>query len=219
MATTTLEKLRAVTYESTEKSTHALGTMGESHLEADMYFLKRETLYETEKPYGMRYYADGVAQSNILRDKHKIVLNDIRKLEEPPSVGVQGFSVMPLESRMTYEDFNDHTKIKSVYHEDLVLALKKNLGAEHVFVMDNATESHQGSRFAAAKRIFQSLKEISNHKVHHYSKLASNQEERLQQAIRACQNHEYPSIRAAYDVDRKTLGRRLEGGAFTRPCS
>jgi hypothetical protein len=138
MATTTLENLRAATHESTGKSPHALGTLCEDRLEADMYFLRHETLYETEKPYGMRYYAEGVAQSNVRREKHKIVLNDIRNLEEPPSVDAQGFSVMPLESRMTYEDFNDYAKIKSVYHEDLVSALKKTLGAKHVFVMDNA---------------------------------------------------------------------------------
>lgn len=33
--------------------------------------------------------------------------------------------------------------------------------------------------------------------------------------MRACQNHENPSIRAAYDVDRRSLSRRLEGG-FSR---
>ena len=110
----------------------------ESSIDAYMYFLKRDELWETEKPYGMRYYAEGIAQSNVRREKHKIVLKDIRQLMIPPSIDVQGFSVMPLESRMAYEDFNDHSKIKSIYHQDIITALSKTLGAKRVFVMDNA---------------------------------------------------------------------------------
>lgn len=110
----------------------------ESSVEADMYFLQRDELWETEKPYGMRYYAEGIAQSNVRREKHRIVLKDIRQLTIAPSVDVQGFSVMALDSRMAYEDFNDYSKIKLIYHQDIIAALKKTLGAKHVFVMDNA---------------------------------------------------------------------------------
>jgi hypothetical protein len=113
-------------------------TIHESSVEADMYFLQRDELWETEKPYGMRYYAEGIAQSNVRREKHRIVLKDIRQLTIAPSVDVQGFSVMALDSRMAYEDFNDYSKIKLIYHQDIVAALKKTLGAKHVFVMDNA---------------------------------------------------------------------------------
>ena len=45
--------------------------------------------------------------------------------------------------------------------------------------------------------------------------MASNREQRLQQAISDFETQKYPSIRAAAaanDVDRKTLGRRLRGG-------
>ena len=45
--------------------------------------------------------------------------------------------------------------------------------------------------------------------------MASNRETRLQQAILDYETRRYPTIRsaaAANDVDRKTLGRRLQGG-------
>jgi hypothetical protein len=45
--------------------------------------------------------------------------------------------------------------------------------------------------------------------------MASNHESRLQQAIQDYETRRYPTIRsaaAANDVDRKTLGRRLQGG-------
>lgn len=141
MATTTVEKVQAmnsVLYYGEGKPGHGLEAVRKDRLEADMYFLKPDELWETEKPYGMRFHADGIPQSNVRREKHRIVLNDIRQLERPPSVNVQGFSVMPLDSRMAYEDFHDYSKIKSIYHADIIAALKKTLGAKHVFVMDNA---------------------------------------------------------------------------------
>ena len=45
--------------------------------------------------------------------------------------------------------------------------------------------------------------------------MASNREARIQQAILDYETRRYPTIRsaaAANDVDRKTLGRRLQGG-------
>ena len=141
MATPSIDKVQAVNSlhgNHLEASGGGLGTMPETFLESYMYFLEPDSLWETEKPYGMRYHAKGIAQSNVRRERHRIVLNDIRSLGNAPSVDVQGFSVMPLDSRMTYEDFYDYAMIKSIYHEDLVVALKKKLGAKHVFIMDNA---------------------------------------------------------------------------------
>ena len=141
MATVTIDKVQAEARSLSqirERPDQDLDTMHAACLEAEMYFLKPDELWETEKPYGMRFHADGIAQSNVLREKHNIFLNDIRHMKEMPSVDVQGFSVMSLNSRMTYEDFRDYSKIKSIYHADIVTALKKKLGAKHVFVMDNA---------------------------------------------------------------------------------
>lgn len=150
--TTTVEKVQAVHavfHDGQEKPSHGLDVKGEDCVEANMYFLKPDELWEIEKPYGMRFHADGIPQSNVRREKHGIVLNDIRQLEKTPSVDVQGFSVMPLDSQMAYEDFHDYSKIKSIYHADIIAALKKSLGAKHVFVMDNAVCSRR-SRLSSA---------------------------------------------------------------------
>ena len=128
----------SVLHHGQEKVDRDSSAAREGSIEADMYFLQRDELWETVKPYGMRYYAEGIAQSNVRREKHRIILKDIRQLTIMPSINIQGFSVMALESRMAYEDFNDYSKIKSVYHQDIVVALKNTLGAKHVFVMDNA---------------------------------------------------------------------------------
>lgn len=50
---------------------------------------------------------------------------------------------------------------------------------------------------------------------HSYNKMASNRENRIQQAIADYESRRYFTIRAAAaanDLDRKTLGRRLQGG-------
>lgn len=71
------------------KPEHGIDATREESLEADMYFLKPDELWKIEKPYGMRFYAEGVPQSNVRRERHRVVLNDIRQLEKMPSVDVQ----------------------------------------------------------------------------------------------------------------------------------
>lgn len=38
---------------------------------------------------------------------------------------------------MSYEDFKDQSKIHTVYLEELKQALKKDLGASHVYISDH----------------------------------------------------------------------------------
>lgn len=103
-----------------------------------MHFLARARLFETEKPYSLRFPPDGdLPQSNIKREKFKVVMNDMRQ-EGPFKLERNGFQVMHMESVMKYADFDNEEQIKNVYLSEVEAALLKELGGKHVHVMDFA---------------------------------------------------------------------------------
>jgi hypothetical protein len=103
-----------------------------------VHFLARDKLFEIEKPYSLRFPPDGdLPQSNIKREKFRVVMNDMRK-GEPPTLEQNGFQIMDMESAMHYPDFDDEERIKSLYLPEVEAALLKELGARHVHVMDFA---------------------------------------------------------------------------------
>jgi hypothetical protein len=103
-----------------------------------VHFLARDKLFEIEKPYSLRFPPDGdLPQSNIKREKFRVVVNDLRK-GEPPALEQNGFQIMNMESAMRYSDFDDEERIKSLYLPEVEAALLKELGARRVHVMDFA---------------------------------------------------------------------------------
>ncbi|MCJ1307426.1 hypothetical protein MMC25_001072 [Agyrium rufum] len=111
---------------------------GEGFVEASVHFLAREKVFEIEKPYSLRFPPDGdLPQSNIKREKFKVVINDMRKGERP-ALEQNGFQIMDMESTMYYSDFDDEEQIKSLYLPEVEAALLKELDARHVHVMDFA---------------------------------------------------------------------------------
>ena len=107
-------------------------------LEADLYFLARNPRYNHEKPYSMRYPPHiSIDQSNILHERHTISIHNMRPHLEDLDFNECGFGLMSLESQMSYEDFKDQSKIHTVYLEELKQALKKDLGASHVYISDH----------------------------------------------------------------------------------
>jgi hypothetical protein len=108
-------------------------------VEANVHFLARDKLFEIEKPYSLRFPPEGdLPQSNIKREKFRVVMNDMRKKGEAPTLQQNGFQIMHMESDMRYADFDDEERIKSLYLPEVESALLKELGARHVHVMDFA---------------------------------------------------------------------------------
>src|ERR1700753_4313665 len=82
-----------------------------------MYFLKPQDLYRNEKPYSLRFVPpEGFPRSNIALEKHEdLQITDIRSRVDQLSFEENGFKIMPLETEMSYDDFDDEEKIKRVY--------------------------------------------------------------------------------------------------------
>ena len=106
-----------------------------------MHFLARDKLFEIEKPYSLRFPPDGdLPQSNIKREKFKVIINDMRRGERP-TLEQNGFQIMDMESSMHYSDFDNEEQIKSSYLPEVEAALLKELNGRHVHVIDFAVSS------------------------------------------------------------------------------
>lgn len=108
-------------------------------LQVEMFFLSREEMYQTIKPYSMRYPPQGdFPQSNIKREKHSLDIRTMRDEESCLNFDDCGFGIMNLDSKMRYEDFEDRARINSLYAKEICQALKSHLKATHVRVLNFA---------------------------------------------------------------------------------
>ncbi|KAM7183024.1 hypothetical protein V8F33_013852 [Rhypophila sp. PSN 637] len=102
---------------------------------ANLGFLSRLSLYETVKPYGMRYQQDKeFAQTNIKGEKVPTVVRNSFGVEDFDFE--RGFGLIPCPSQMSYSDFEHLDKVKSIYAKEVGDAVKSCLKARHVYVMD-----------------------------------------------------------------------------------
>lgn len=102
------------------------------------HFLARNACFNVEKPYSMRYPPEtDIPQSNFVQISQQVRLRDMRQYKDQLNFEDCGFQFMDLQSSMSYKDFEDKTKLKTVYREEIAVNLKKVLGATHVLILDN----------------------------------------------------------------------------------
>ncbi|KAK6855172.1 CmcJ-like methyltransferase [Apiospora arundinis] len=105
---------------------------------SDMHFLERNEMYETEKPYSLRFPPNGMPefpQSNVKRDKHQIQLRSMREATNL-NVDTCGFELLHSPCTISYQDFEDRKKIQDIYLTDLCGDLKTALKANLVIPLD-----------------------------------------------------------------------------------
>jgi hypothetical protein len=109
-----------------------------------MYFLAEDPLFDTEKPYSLRFPPEGdLPQTNVKRERHGVTLHSLRNM---PNIGIEerGFEIIDFPSQMLYEDFADEATVRSKYLPEVREALIKTLGARHVHVLDFAVIDEPG---------------------------------------------------------------------------
>ena len=102
-------------------------------VETSINFLKRDELYEHEKPYQLKYApADGIPISNFRLEKQdNIKITSIRDREAQFSFERNGFAVLKVKEDLPYDDFSNPDGIRR--YLDIVSAYLKNLlGADKV---------------------------------------------------------------------------------------
>lgn len=117
----------------------ALAAKDENTVTTSVYFLQPQHLYTTEKPYSLRFVPpEGFARSNIALEKHDDVeIRDLRPHVDTLSYAEHGFQIMPLETAMSYDDFDDEGKLVEVYLREVADALRDELGAKHVHIFEH----------------------------------------------------------------------------------
>lgn len=100
-----------------------------------LYFLKRDDLHKTEKPYAFKFpMKDGFRQSNMQHERIEgIPVTDMRGFERSFTIESNGFTVFKVDSGLNYEDFPGASKV-SPYFRKMETLLKSHLGASRVEV-------------------------------------------------------------------------------------
>ena len=103
-----------------------------------MNFLAHDRLYDEEKPYLLKFDPpSGFSQSNYNIDTRQQLIQDIRGREKDFSIAKNGFAIMSLHTELSYEDFDDETKLREVYFPEVADALRKLLGAFRVQIFEH----------------------------------------------------------------------------------
>lgn len=102
------------------------------------HFLKRDELYDTEKPYSLRFTPpEGFPRANIKLERHDIDIHDVRKEAKDFVFGRDGVEIIDFESTMAYEDYDNDGTVKEVLLKEVANRLKTFLGAQHVQIFEH----------------------------------------------------------------------------------
>ena len=71
---------------------------------------------------------------SVKLEERKITIKDIHGLEESFDFNKNDFAVVKLDSKMSYEDFNDSKMIRNVYCTEIETRVRQCLGADAVYV-------------------------------------------------------------------------------------
>ena len=102
-----------------------------------MFFLGRDELYETVKPYSIRYDVKVcIPQDNIRRVEHPVTVKDLRNSAEENDFGISGFMIRPIKSSMTYEDYNDEEKIRRIHIPEILAEVQNAFSADDIHALE-----------------------------------------------------------------------------------
>lgn len=112
--------------------------MASAQISSPMNFLAHDRLYDEEKPYLLKFDPpSGFPQSNYNIDTKEQLIEDIRGREKDFSIAKNGFAIMPLHTKLSYEDFDDEKRLREVYFPEVADALRKLLGASRVQIFEH----------------------------------------------------------------------------------
>jgi hypothetical protein len=111
--------------------------MGTDIIRTTAHFLAQNDLYETEKPYSLRFPPpEGFPRQSTKLEEHEIDVQDVRK-SGPLSFAVEGCTVLNLQSSMEYDDYDDEEKVKDIYLREVANRLREFFGASKVQIFEH----------------------------------------------------------------------------------
>ncbi|KAK8084483.1 hypothetical protein PG997_005754 [Apiospora hydei] len=115
---------------------------------SEMHYLEQQKLYETEKPYSLRFPPNGIPQlpqSNVKRERHQIQLHSMRQRKDL-TLDSCGFELLVSPCSIPYEDFANPQRIQDTYLPNLGHNLKIALGAKLVIPLDSCGQVRRRHR-------------------------------------------------------------------------
>ncbi|KPI37285.1 uncharacterized protein AB675_1585 [Cyphellophora attinorum] len=109
-------------------------------VEADLGFLQRIDLYETEKPYTLQYFPDDESfpRTNCATARRsKIKLRDLRAHEKEPTIDTEGFEILQLDSAMQYADFGSTETIQHKYYPEIKTLLQAHFQPQRIEILEH----------------------------------------------------------------------------------
>jgi hypothetical protein len=104
---------------------------------SELGFLARDPIYNTVKPYSLRFDPpDSSPRNNLTVEKTEVIIHDARTLD--PTIEENGFTLVSIPTEMTCKDFDQRAMIERVYAKELEACLKGLFDARHVRVIDYA---------------------------------------------------------------------------------
>ncbi|KAI9685647.1 MAG: hypothetical protein M1820_010756 [Bogoriella megaspora] len=111
---------------------------GKGDVTTQMFFLDRDELYDTVKPYVIRYdVKTAVPPENIKRLSCSVTVRDLRQYKEELQFADCGFKVLSLPSSMTYEDYEDEEKIRRHHVPEILNQVKESFSADDAHVLEH----------------------------------------------------------------------------------
>jgi hypothetical protein len=117
---------------------------GSNHCEfvvANLSFLQWQELYKVEKPYEI--YVDlpeghpGVTQNNLLFERVKTIIKDVRGHEKSFKLETQGFQFAEFPTKLQDADLDNRHRVESIYLPEAEHLLRKEYpNASRIFIFD-----------------------------------------------------------------------------------
>jgi hypothetical protein len=100
-----------------------------------------------EKPYQLKFAGpDGFPTTNIATKDYDQKFVDIRGHEADYSVARHGFAIMRLEETMKHTDYDDDSRVQSIYLKQVADGLRAMLGASRVQIFEHVVSDPQPNR-------------------------------------------------------------------------
>jgi hypothetical protein len=105
---------------------------------SETHFLKRDELYNVDKPYSLRFTPpEAFPKANIKLEKHTIAITNIRTRAEPLSFSSCGFQLIPFHSLLPYAEFENDEAVKEVYLREAANLIRDFMRATKVQIFEH----------------------------------------------------------------------------------
>lgn len=104
-------------------------------LKASLRFTQRDEKFKTEKPYELEYEPDvNMPHKNFtIETIDDIPIEDLRPTIDSLSLDQEGIAVVPIDTQMSYDDYYNEEKLKTVFGPELRESILKYTGARRVY--------------------------------------------------------------------------------------